>query len=155
MQQRMSAKEYQQMLREQAKKKPSKHRNKYIYVYADGFFSDNKTLTTHGTIIRKYDSRKEFQRHKELELLQKSGKIRELQWQVPILISEAFIDKNGKKHQEIYYKADFMYVEDDLTVVEDVKGIDRLSGKVQATEAFRIKWKLLQAKYGEWEFRIV
>lgn len=152
---RMSAKEYQKMLREQAQKKPTKHRNRFVYVYADGFFSDDKSLTAHGEVVRKYDSTKEFQRHKELELLQKSGKISELEWQATILISEAFVDKDGKKHLPITYKADFKYIEDGKTVVEDVKGIDKLTGKVQATEAFRLKWKLMQAKYNTWEFRIV
>ena len=155
MRQRMSAKEYQQMLREQSQKKPTKHRNKYVYVYEDGFFSDEKTLTTHGKIIRRYDSTKEFQRHRELALLQKGGQISDLKWQVSILLSEAFVDRHEKTHQAIYYKADFTYVENGRTVVEDVKGIDRLTGKIQTTEAFRIKWKLLQARYGEWEFRIV
>lgn len=148
---RMSAKEYQEMLRKTAKK--PKYHNRFVYVYEDGFVSNCKTLANHGPILRRYDSEKEYARHKELELLARGGRISNLRRQVPILLQEAFMDSAGKKVQAISYTADFTYNEGGEEVVEDVKGVNKY-GKVQTTEAFRLKWKMLKAKYPEKKFRI-
>lgn len=148
----MSAKEYQEMLRKGAKK-TSKHHNKYVYIYEDGFVANDKGLQGHGRIVEKFDSIKEYQRGKELELLARAGRISELKKQVPLLIQEAFDDAHGKHHRATYYKADFMYIQDGETVVEDVKGVDKDTGKARMTEAFQLKWKLLQARY-PYVFRI-
>jgi len=150
----MTAKEYQQMLREQAKKKPSKHHNKFVYVYEDGFIATEKELPGHGKVIEKYDSVKEFHRYRELQLMERAGAISDLHRQVPMLIQDKFKDSSGKWHKAIVYKADFTYKEKGKEVVEDVKGIDRKTGRPQTTESFRMKWKLLLAKYPEKEFRI-
>ena len=56
----ISAKEYQEMLRRESAKKKPKHHNKFVYVYEDGMVSDVKTLTSHGAIVQRYDSKKEF-----------------------------------------------------------------------------------------------
>ena len=50
----MSAEEYRNM--NSKKKKISKYRSRYIYVYEDGLASEQKDLTGHGAIVRKYDS---------------------------------------------------------------------------------------------------
>lgn len=150
---RMSAKEYQEMLCQTAKKRKPKYSNRFVYIYGDGFVSNCKTLATHGPIERRYDSEKEYVRHKELELLERGGRISGLRWQVPILLQDAFRDSAGNKIQAIYYIADFTYDEGGQEVVEDVKGINKY-GRIQTTEAFRLKWKLLKAKYPDKEFRI-
>ncbi len=124
----MSAEEYRNM--NSKKKKISKYRSRYIYVYEDGLASEQKDLTGHGAIVRKYDSKKEYARHKELELLEQ-----------------------GRRYF-FYYNADFTYIQDDREVVEDVKGIDRYTGKIRTTEAFQLKWKLLRARYPNKSFRI-
>ena len=147
----MSAKEYQEMLR---RKKPSKYRNEKVYVYEDGFLSDSPKLTTHGRVIEKYDSRKEYDRSRELLLLKKAGKISNLKRQAELVIQEAFTTPDGKKHRPVTYKADFAYERDGEKIIEDVKGEDEETGKYQMTEAFRLKWKLLQAKYPGFKFEI-
>lgn len=61
-----------------------------------------------------------------------------------------------KRVQRIVYKADFCYLDaQGKTIVEDVKGFDSKSGKYMQTEAFRLKWKLLKAKYPEYHFVLV
>ena len=69
----MSAEEYRNI--NSKKKKVSKYRSRYIYVYEDGLASEQKDLVGHGAIVRKYDSKKEYARHKELELLERGGAI--------------------------------------------------------------------------------
>ena len=144
----MSAKEYQQFIAGNATKKTSKHRNKHVYIYEDGFCANEK-LDGHGAIVAKYDSVKEYKRHKELELLQRAGKISGLESQVRFLLQDGFVDGAGKKHQPSYYQADFVYIENGKKIVEDVKGIDKKTGKPQTTATFRLKWKMLQARYPE------
>lgn len=148
----MTAEEYRQMIN--SKPKGSKHHNRFVYVYEDGFVSESKELVNHGSIIRKYDSKKEYCRHKELLLLERAGKICDLKWQVPMLIKEGFRDSSGKRIRPIYYNADFTYVQDGQEVVEDVKGVDRDIGRPRETEAFRLKWKLLRGRYPNKVFRI-
>lgn len=150
----MSAKEYQEMLRKESAKKKPKHHNKFVYIYADGLASDSKSLTGHGEIVCHYDSRKEYARHKELQLLERGGRISDLRWQVPMLIQEGLTRQDGKKVRPIYYTADFTYTEGSQEIVEDVKGIDKYTGRPQTTEAFRLKWKLLAARYPNKVFRI-
>lgn len=96
--------------------KPSKFRNK-------------KTLQD-GVL---FDSKGEANRWVELQLIQKSGQIRNLERQVriPCLI-------NGKK--VFTYVADFMY-HDTVTrenVIEDFKGME--------TDVFKLKKKILEAQ---------
>ena len=91
----MSAKEYREMQGSPKKKKGSKHHNRFVYIYEDGFVAEVKDLTGHGAVVRKYDSKKEYARHKELELLERGGVISDLTWQVPMLINEGFVDGDG------------------------------------------------------------
>ena len=102
-----------------AEKKPSKYRNR---------------KTTYKGI--QFDSQKEENRYRELELLERAGEIRslELQPRYDFVI-------NGKKLKH-YYKADFRYedVTTGLLVVEDVKGFK--------TRDYRLKKELVKALYG-------
>lgn len=98
---------------------------------------------------RVYDSKKEANRAFELELLAKYGKIKNLQKQVPFVLQEGYVNKQGKKIRPITYIADFTYVEDGVLVVEDVKG-----GIATQTEVFKIKRKMLEYKYPDIEFRV-
>ena len=74
--------------------------------------------------------------------------------QAELVIQEAFTTPDGKKHRPVTYKADFAYERDGEKIIEDVKGEDEKTGKYQMTEAFRLKWKLLQAKYPGFKFEI-
>ena len=93
-----------------------------------------------------FDSIQESKRYKELKLLLRAGKISDLELQPHFLLQESF-KKNGKTYRKIEYIADFKYIENGKTIVEDVKGIQ--------TDVFKIKHKLFEKKYPELELRII
>lgn len=93
-----------------------------------------------------FDSIQESKRYKELKILLKSGKIHNLELQPHFLLQESF-KKNGKTYRKIEYVADFMYIENGKTIVEDVKGLQ--------TDVFKIKHKLFEKKYKDLELRII
>ena len=106
-------------------------------------------------MIRVYDSIKEYRRLKELQLLEKAGKISGVMWQFPLVIQESFAYR-GERIRGITYKADFKYTDTESgeTIIEDVKGQDHHTGKYLTSEAFRLKWKLLKQRYPEFNFRL-
>lgn len=137
------------------RRKPSKHRNIKQYRYEDGVISEKQGLSQHGKLVQVYDSEKECRRHMELMLLEKAGVISNLECQKVLLIAPAFTDRNGKQHRPITYRADFSYVRNETEhIIEDVKGFDEQRQKFLTTEAFNIKWKLLQAKYQDLIFEL-
>lgn len=81
----------------------------------------------------RFASKKEATRYKELSLLLKLGKIKDLQLQVKFPLSI-----NGIKICD--YIADFVYEENGIKVVEDTKGV--------RTHVYLIKKKLMKAIYG-------
>ncbi len=81
----------------------------------------------------KFDSKKEAARYKVLKLLEKAGKITNLELQPRYDLVVNFT-KCG------FYKADFRYFENDKEVVEDVKGMK--------TPIYNLKKKLVKAIYG-------
>ena len=82
-----------------------------------------------------FDSKKEARRYNHLRLLESSGEIKELVLQPKFLLQDNFIYK-GKTYRKIEYIADFSYirVNDDMLVIEDVKGLK--------TDVFKIKQKI-------------
>lgn len=92
----------------------------------------------HAKKCGEYDSRKEARRAWELKMLQRAGKISDLQEQVKFVLIPAIweetprIGKRGKPikplrkciQRELAYVADFVYIDNATghTVVEDVKG---------------------------------
>ena len=66
----------------------------------------------------RFDSAKEARRYAELKLMERAGKISNLQRQVKYEL----IPKCGKE-RSVTYIADFVYQEKGNTVVEDVKGV--------------------------------
>lgn len=97
----------------------------------------NKRVTRNGIA---FDSRKEAKRFAELQLLEKSGAIADLQRQVKFeLIPSQRID--GKVvERPCSYVADFVYKEEGKTVVEDTKGF--------RTTDYIIKRKLMLKVHG-------
>ena len=93
-----------------------------------------------------FDSIAESRRYKELKLLERVGKIQNLELQPHFLLQEAF-KKNGRTFRKIEYIADFKYIENGKTIVEDVKGIQ--------TDVFKLKHKLFEKKYQDLELRII
>ena len=93
-----------------------------------------------------FDSVKESKRYKELKLLERAGEITNLELQPRFLLQEGF-KKNGKTFRKIEYIADFKYIENGKTIVEDVKGMQ--------TDVFKLKHKLFEYQYPELELRII
>jgi len=98
-----------------------------------------------------YDSQKEARRHAELLLLEKAGRISSLQRQVKFVLipTQREPDTIGKRggvkkgktiEQECSYVADFVYVQNGETVVEDSKGF--------RTADYKIKRKLMLWVHG-------
>lgn len=84
-----------------------------------------------------FDSKAEARRYGELKLLERVGKISDLQMQKRYEII-------GKSEcgRALYYVADFVYLEDDKTVVEDVKSPTTL------TAVYKLKRRMMIEKYG-------
>ena len=113
----------------------------------------NKIVTVDGI---KFQSQKEAVRYQELRLLERAGVISDLRRQVKYILipvqraesSETFkkgskkgLPKPGKiLEQECSYIADFVYLENGHTVVEDAKGM--------RTKEYVIKRKLMLMNYG-------
>ena len=107
-----------------------------------------------------FDSKKEAQRYCELKLLQRAGKIQDLQLQKEFELIPAQYEtfaRYGKKGQRLQdgrrcieksctYKADFAYMKDGKQVVEDVKGYRDPASAGYAK--FIIKRKLMLHLYG-------
>ena len=93
-----------------------------------------------------FDSIQESKRYKELKLLLRAGKISNLELQPHFLLQESF-KKNGKTYRKIEYIADFKYIENGKTIVEDVKGIQ--------TDVFKLKHKIFEKLYPDLELRII
>ena len=102
-----------------------------------------KTYTSDGI---QHDSQKEAQRWCELKLLQRAGKITDLQRQVEFELIpnqyECIKGKNKLIERKCSYIADFVYKENGQTIVEDVKS------KATQTEKFIIKKKLMLYVHG-------
>lgn len=95
-------------------------------------YGNIKTTTSDGIT---HDSIKEANRWCELKLLERAGKISGLQRQVKF---ELIPKQDGER--AVVYVADFMYVEDNKFVVEDVKG--------KRTKEYIIKRKLMLWVHG-------
>ena len=99
----------------------------------------------------KFDSKLEAERYAQLKILERAGVIRNLELQPDYELIPSF-RKNGKTWRKATYKADFRYilVEDDITIIEDVKGSTAV-----ITDVFRLKQKLFEYKYPELTIKIV
>lgn len=86
-----------------------------------------------------FDSRREADRYLVLKGMEDDGAIENLRRQVRYELVPAF-DVDGRHYRPVYYVADFVYVEDGKTVVEDVKGM--------RTDVYRLKSKLFARRYG-------
>lgn len=99
-----------------------------------------------------FDSKKEAKRYAELKLMERAGKIRNLELQKEFLLSAAYRKPDGKAVRKCSYFADFAYEQwDDKTsawetVVEDVKGYR--APQSAAYSAFKVKAKWVHDKYG-------
>ena len=115
-----------------------------------------------------FDSKLEAERFEQLLWLEKAGEIEGLKLQEEFQIFRGYtvspdddLDDDGvtyttippqyerkpKKHRSSFYLADFTYFDNKKKrwIAEDTKGME--------TPDFRLKWKLVQSQYPEYEFR--
>ena len=91
-----------------------------------------------------FDSKKEFRRWRDLQLLERAGQIEDLRRQVKYVLIPAQRIGGKVVERECSYIADYVYTKDGKTIVEDCKGFR----KGEAYALFVIKRKLMLQKYG-------
>jgi len=89
-----------------------------------------------------WDSKHEFQRWKELQMLQKGGVIQDLQRQVTFILAPP-VKLHGKTKPALRYVADFVYYRAGERVVEDFK-----SPITAREDLFRAKLHLMKSVHG-------
>lgn len=94
----------------------------------------------------KFDSKKECKRYAELKLLERAGLITELSLQVRFEI----VPKKNKNKRARYYIADFVYKENGLQVIEDVK-----SPITRSNPVYSLKKALVLVLYPQYDLREV
>ena len=87
-----------------------------------------------------FDSKKEYRRWRDLQLLERAGMITDLRRQVKFVLIPAQRVGGKVVERECSYIADFVYTADGKTVVEDCKGF--------RTDTYKIKRKLMLERYG-------
>lgn len=91
----------------------------------------------------KFDSKKELNRFLELQMLEKSGVIKNLERQKRFQV----VPKT-KEERAVFYVADFVYIQDGKMIAEDVK-----SEITRHNQTYIIKRKLFKYRFPEYEFR--
>lgn len=86
-----------------------------------------------------FDSKKEANYYTYLKLLEKAGKITDLELQKKFILQDKFT-LNGKAYRAITYIADFVYKKNGQVHVVDTKGY--------RTQVYKIKKKIFMKKYG-------
>ncbi len=96
----------------------------------------------------RFDSQAEAARYQELRLLERAGRISDLQVHPRFEHAPGGKDAwTGKAFRAVTYEADFSYFDGDHRIVEDVKGF--------ATAAFGIKRRLFLARHPHCELRVL
>lgn len=109
---------------------------------ADGSKYHNQKIEIDGHL---FDSTKEANRYRELQLLQRAGVVIKIELQPEFVLQEGY-RRGGKWIRPITYIADFRVTYSDGRVeVEDVKGFK--------TKQYQLKKKLLLARYPDLLFR--
>ena len=94
-----------------------------------------------------YDSKFEAERAYQLDMLQRAGKIKDLERQKRFILQDGYINNQKQKIRPISYIADFVYTDKNGTkYVEDVKS------PATRTAEYRIKKKMFEYKYPEYLF---
>lgn len=119
----------------------NKRRSKIGNEQVNGFLADG---TPHV-----FDSKHEYERYRELALMERAGEIFDLRLQVPFELVPKQKRADGTTERAVVYIADFVYQKDGKdgeTVVEDAKGYRNPASAVY--RVFAIKRKLLLWRCG-------
>ena len=127
----MTAEEYRQMFL--GERKPVQKQSKY-----------HAQKTEVDGIV--FDSKKESKDYLQLKHLEDCGVIKNLRRQVSFELQPKYTNNKGEHIRAINYVADFVYEQDGKTVVRDTK--------CDKTDVFKMKRKLFEYKYPEYEFVI-
>ena len=103
-------------------------------------YKNNKTVVNG----HEFDSKKEARRYYKLLAMERAGEIKDLRLQPEYELIPRF-KKGNKTYRKTVYIADFEYVEDGMTIVEDVKGFK--------TPVYKLKKKLFEYKYPQLTIR--
>lgn len=95
-----------------------------------------------------YDSKWEAERAYQLDMLQRAGKIKDLEHQKRFILQEGYINNKGQKIRPVSYIADFIYT----AVKSGAKYVEDTKSPATKTEAYRLKKKLFEYKYPEYIF---
>lgn len=120
----MSAKDYREMMG--CPSQPAQKESKY---HAQKVEVDGK----------KFDSKHESRDYLKLKSMEDSGIISNLQTQVSFELQPKYTTKDGRKIRAITYRADFQYIRDGVTYVQDSKGF--------RTKEYALKRKMFEYKY--------
>lgn len=96
----------------------------------------NQKVTVDGET---FDSKKEYGRWVQLQIMERAGAISDLKRQVKFELAPA-VKIQGRQRPPLSYVADFVYEQNGQKVVEDSKGFK--------TEGYRIKRHLMAAVHG-------
>lgn len=92
-----------------------------------------------------FDSKAEAEYYKKLLKSLHDGDIQWFTVQPEFIIFDGFTDRNGKKHRNIKYRADFLVQDNTLTeTVVDVKGVE--------TAVYKLKKKMFLQRYPQYRF---
>lgn len=97
----------------------------------------NRKITVNGET---FDSQREYNRYRELVLLERVGQVYDLKRQVKFKLIPSQIVNGKVVERSCTYVADFVYTDDGKTVVEDTKGF--------RTKDYIIKRKLMLYVHG-------
>jgi hypothetical protein len=93
----------------------------------------------------KFDSKAEAAYYTKLIEAKKSGFVENFELQPEFVIFDGFIDREGKKHRSIKYRADFLVRPSvGVEMVVDVKGMK--------TPVYKMKKKMFLQRYPEYRF---
>lgn len=123
----MTAKEYRQMI-------SGGKGNKY-----------HAEKTAVGGVV--FDSRKESRDWERLCMLEKMGVIHDLKRQVKFELQPEYINNKGEKIRPINYLADFTYIKEGKKYAVDSK-----SEITKKDKTYRLKKKMFEYRYQDWEF---
>ncbi len=91
----------------------------------------------------RFASKAEAARYAELRMLERAGKIKDLELQPAYVLIPPFVDAAGKKHRGIVYRADFRYLRLDTwqNVTEDVKSVATAQNRVYKLKKEMLYWR--------------
>ena len=90
-----------------------------------------------------FDSASEAERYRDLKLLERAGKITELELQPSFALHTVSPEEPNKPIHLCDYVADFRYMENHCCIIEDVKG-----SKDMQTPMSKLKIKWVEVEYG-------